>query len=113
MRWLFCASQWRLAKRSTTRSRVAWLDCNTRNISEEEIMRMLIEGSKRAGLAALIAVTLWTPALAWEPTKPVEIVVPAGAGGASDQMARVLQNIIGKYKLMKQPVIIQLKGGSS
>src|SRR5213083_630734 len=53
------------------------------------------------------------PALAWEPTKPVEIVVPAGAGGASDQMARVLQNIIGKYKLMKQPVIIQLKGGSS
>ena len=28
------------------------------------------------------------PAHAWEPTKPVEIVVAAGAGGASDQMAR-------------------------
>jgi putative tricarboxylic transport membrane protein len=76
-------------------------------------MRTLIECSKRAGLATLFAATLWTPAWAWEPTKPVEIVVPAGAGGASDQMARVLQNIIGKYKLMKQPVIIQLKGGSS
>ncbi|HEX5864408.1 MAG TPA: tripartite tricarboxylate transporter substrate binding protein, partial [Casimicrobiaceae bacterium] len=31
------------------------------------------------------------PALAWEPTKPVEIVVAAGAGGASDQMARMIQ----------------------
>ena len=31
------------------------------------------------------------PALAWEPTKPVEIVVAAGAGGASDQVARMMQ----------------------
>jgi len=30
------------------------------------------------------------PATAWEPTKPVEIVVAAGAGGASDQMARMM-----------------------
>ena len=34
------------------------------------------------------------PALAWEPTKPVEIVVAAGAGGASDQMARMMQAAI-------------------
>jgi tripartite-type tricarboxylate transporter receptor subunit TctC len=53
------------------------------------------------------------PAAAWEPTKPVEIVVPAGAGGASDQMARVIQNIVTKHQLMKQPMIIQIKGGSS
>ncbi len=76
-------------------------------------MTTLIGLAKGAGLAALFAATLWTPAWAWEPTKPVEIIVPAGAGGASDQMARVLQNVIGKHKLMKQPVIIQLKGGSS
>ena len=25
---------------------------------------------------------------AWEPTKPVEFVVPAGTGGGADQMAR-------------------------
>jgi hypothetical protein len=31
------------------------------------------------------------PAIAWEPAKPVEIVVAAGAGGASDQMARMMQ----------------------
>lgn len=76
-------------------------------------MSTLIGFGKRAGLAALFAATVWTPAWAWEPTRPVEIIVPAGAGGASDQMARVLQNVIGKHKLMKQPVIIQLKGGSS
>src|SRR3982075_2992090 len=50
---------------------------------------------------------------AWEPTKPVEIVVAAGAGGASDQMARILQAAIQKNNLMKQPVVVSLKGGAS
>ena len=49
----------------------------------------------------------------WQPTKPIEIVVPAGAGGASDQMARLIQGIIVKHKLMKPPMIVQIKGGSS
>jgi tripartite-type tricarboxylate transporter receptor subunit TctC len=50
---------------------------------------------------------------AWEPTKPVEIVVAAGAGGASDQMARMMQAAIQKNKLMKQPMVVTLKGGAS
>jgi putative tricarboxylic transport membrane protein len=54
-----------------------------------------------------------TQSLAWEPTKPVEIVVAAGAGGASDQMARMMQAAIQKNKLMKAPVIVTLKGGAS
>src|SRR5881398_3596339 len=53
------------------------------------------------------------PALAWEPTKPVEIVVAAGAGGASDQMARMMQAAIQKNSLMKQPIVVSLKGGAS
>ncbi len=53
------------------------------------------------------------PALAWEPTKPVEIVVAAGAGGASDQMARMMQLAIQKNGLMKQPMVVSLKGGAS
>ena len=53
------------------------------------------------------------PAIAWEPTKPVEIVVAAGAGGASDQMARMMQAAIQKNNLMKQPMIVSLKGGAS
>lgn len=52
-------------------------------------------------------------AAAWEPTKPVEVVVPFGAGGATDQMARSIQGIITKYKLMKQAVIVQNKAGAS
>jgi tripartite-type tricarboxylate transporter receptor subunit TctC len=54
-----------------------------------------------------------TGASAWEPTKAVEIVVAAGAGGASDQMARMMQAAIQKNKLMKAPVVVSLKGGAS
>src|SRR5438094_4898936 len=53
------------------------------------------------------------PAVAWEPSKPVEIVVAAGAGGASDQMARMIQAAIQKNNLMKQPMVVSLKGGAS
>jgi putative tricarboxylic transport membrane protein len=52
-------------------------------------------------------------AVAWEPTKPVEIVVAAGAGGASDQMARMIQAAVQKNNLMKQPMVVSLKGGAS
>src|SRR3989440_5120595 len=63
--------------------------------------------------SALAAFTLAGSALAWEPTKPVEIVVAAGAGGASDQMARMMQAAIQKNGLMKQPMVVSLKGGAS
>ena len=61
----------------------------------------------------LAAAALAGPAQAWEPTKPVEIVVAAGAGGASDQMARMLQAAVQKNGLMKQPMVVSLKGGAS
>jgi putative tricarboxylic transport membrane protein len=63
--------------------------------------------------AALLAVSMAAPAMAWEPSKPVEIVVAAGAGGASDQMARMLQAAVQKNNLMKQPMVVSLKGGAS
>jgi putative tricarboxylic transport membrane protein len=63
-----------------------------------------------SALALMLAVA---PAAAWEPTKPVEIVVAAGAGGASDQMARMMQAAIQKNALMKQPMVVSLKGGAS
>jgi putative tricarboxylic transport membrane protein len=50
---------------------------------------------------------------AWEPTRPVEVIVPAGAGGASDQMARTIQGIVMKYKLMKPPMMILNMGGAN
>jgi tripartite-type tricarboxylate transporter receptor subunit TctC len=70
--------------------------------------------SRTAAIAAIPFVTAAAPAIAaWEPTKPVEIVVAAGAGGASDQMARMMQAAIQKNKLMKQPMVVSLKGGAS
>jgi putative tricarboxylic transport membrane protein len=72
-------------------------------------MRNIVRGI--AVLTAAAATSL--PAIAWEPTKPVEIVVAAGAGGASDQMARMMQAAIQKNNLMKQPLVVSLKGGAS
>jgi tripartite-type tricarboxylate transporter receptor subunit TctC len=70
---------------------------------------------KRFGFVtvALAGAALTSAAFAWEPTKPVEIVVAAGAGGASDQMARMMQAAVQKNKLMKQPMVVTLKGGAS
>jgi tripartite-type tricarboxylate transporter receptor subunit TctC len=52
-------------------------------------------------------------ALAWEPSKPVEFVVPAGTGGGADQMARFIQGVVAKHNLMKQPIVVVNKGGGA
>jgi putative tricarboxylic transport membrane protein len=71
--------------------------------------------SKRCIVFALGCLSLAVPVagFSWEPTKPVEIIVAAGAGGASDQMARMMQAAIQKNNLMKQPMVVSLKGGAS
>jgi putative tricarboxylic transport membrane protein len=65
-------------------------------------------------LSAISITTLTsTQALAWEPTKSVEFIVPAGTGGGADQMARMIQGIIQKNNLMKQPVVVINKSGGA
>jgi tripartite-type tricarboxylate transporter receptor subunit TctC len=59
--------------------------------------------------AALSPVSAW----AWEPTKTVEFIVPAGTGGGADQMARVSQSIIAKHNLMKQSLVVINKAGGA
>jgi len=74
-----------------------------------------IRGGLRGGLTSL-ALTLAAAlpaAAAWEPTKPVEFVVPAGTGGGADQMARLIQGIIVKHKLMKESVVVVNKSGGA
>ncbi len=66
-----------------------------------------------AAAFAAAAAVLSAPALSWEPTKPIEIVVAAGPGGASDQMARMMQAAIQKNHLVKAPIVVSLKGGAS
>ena len=50
---------------------------------------------------------------AWEPTKTVAFIVPAGTGGGADQMARFIQGIVAKNKLMNQPMVVLNKGGGA
>ena len=50
---------------------------------------------------------------AWEPTKTVEFIIPAGTGGGADQMARFIQGLVAKNKLMKQPMIVVNKSGGA
>src|SRR5688572_6536691 len=60
-----------------------------------------------------LAAGFGTPAIAWEPTKPVEFVIPAGTGGGADQMARLIQGIVAKHNLMKQSLIPINKSGGA
>lgn len=50
---------------------------------------------------------------AWQPQKPIEFVATAGPGGGTDNLARAVQNIITKYKLTDQPIVVVNKGGGS
>src|SRR3954452_15840693 len=52
-------------------------------------------------------------ALAWEPSRPVEFVIPAGTGGGADQMARLISGIAEKHKLSPQPLIAVNKAGGA
>jgi tripartite-type tricarboxylate transporter receptor subunit TctC len=69
--------------------------------------------SKWACLAAVAASLAVAPAFAWEPSKPVEFVVPAGTGGGADQMARFIQGVVAKHNLMKQPFVVVNKAGGA
>jgi putative tricarboxylic transport membrane protein len=62
---------------------------------------------------ALVAALPTALAAAWEPSKPVEFVVPAGTGGGADQMARFIQGVVAKNNLMKQPIIVVNKSGGA
>ncbi len=66
-----------------------------------------------AGAFAAVALTATPAFAAWEPTKPVEFVVPAGTGGGADQMARLIQGVIIKNKLMKEPLIVVNRSGGA
>ncbi len=60
----------------------------------------------------LISFSMGT-AHAWEPTKPVEFIVPAGSGGGADTMARFVSPLVSKYKLSPKPFIVINKSGGA
>jgi putative tricarboxylic transport membrane protein len=65
-------------------------------------------------LLLTVACSGWVaPAWAWEPTKPVEFIVPAGTGGGADQMARLIAGIAEKHRLSPRPIIVVNKAGGA
>lgn len=73
--------------------------------------RITAAASAVLATAALLAAPL--AHAAWEPAKPVEFIVPAGTGGGADQMARLIQGIVVKHNLMKQPLVVVNKSGGA
>ncbi len=65
-------------------------------------------------LGTALALTSAVPTqAAWEPTRPVEFIIPAGPGGGADIMARTIQGIVTKHNLMKQPMVVINKAGGA
>jgi putative tricarboxylic transport membrane protein len=63
--------------------------------------------------AVLIAGAPGAAMAAWEPTKPIEFVIPAGTGGGADQMARLIAGLAEKHKLSPRPIIAVNKSGGA
>ena len=64
--------------------------------------------------AVLVAVAAVAgPAAAWEPSKPIEFVIPAGTGGGADQMARLIAGVAEKHKLTPRPLVVVNKSGGA
>jgi tripartite-type tricarboxylate transporter receptor subunit TctC len=61
----------------------------------------------------LVAVAALPVEAAWEPTKPIEFVIPAGTGGGADQMARLIAGIAEKHKLSPRPLVVVNKSGGA
>jgi len=68
----------------------------------------------RSAMGILAAAAAFVPAAhAWEPTKTVEFIIPAGTGGGADQMARAIQAIVAKNNMMKQSLVVINKAGGA
>jgi tripartite-type tricarboxylate transporter receptor subunit TctC len=67
--------------------------------------------------AACACAFLFAPAPAhaadWQPSKTIEIEVAAGPGGGTDQMARLIQSVITRYKLAPVPTVVTNRGGGN
>jgi len=61
---------------------------------------------------ALVFTSIGT-AKAWVPDRPVEFIVPAGAGGGADVMARFISPLVSKHNLSPKPwVVINKSAGA-
>src|SRR6476660_5944952 len=76
------------------------------------MLKLIISGALSAALL-LCGTPFAVVHAAWEPSRTVEVIVPAGPGGGADQMARTVQGIISKHGLMKQSMVVINKAGGA
>jgi putative tricarboxylic transport membrane protein len=85
---------------------------NTSTQEETSMLRSIKSGILGAAIV-LTAAHVSAVQAAWEPSRPVEFIVPAGPGGGADIMARTIQGIITKHSLMHQPMVVINKAGGA
>jgi len=73
----------------------------------------LWRGLAMSAATAVASLALVVPAKAWEPTRTVTFVIPAGTGGGADQMVRFIDGVIKKHNLMKQTTVPLNKAGGA
>jgi len=56
--------------------------------------------------------TQWDPPKAEYPSRPIDLVVPFGAGGGSDAYARIFKKGIEDDNLLSVPLVVQNRGGA-
>jgi len=75
--------------------------------------RIFTGGVLALGMGVAMASAMVSSAQAWEPKKPVEMIIMAGTGGGADQLARLIQGIIDQNDMSPRPFIpINKPGGS-
>ncbi|MBI3044518.1 MAG: tripartite tricarboxylate transporter substrate binding protein [Betaproteobacteria bacterium] len=77
---------------------------------------MMCIGARSACLAAVLsllagALSAHGAALAWEPARPVQLIVGVSAGSAHDRTVRSIQNLLREGKLVTVPVVIVNRPG--
>ncbi|UHL63210.1 tripartite tricarboxylate transporter substrate binding protein [Paralcaligenes sp. KSB-10] len=81
---------------------------------QTSLKKQLRRGAISAGLMTSLFVSAHSYAAdAWKPTKNIQVIVAAGAGGGTDQLARLIQSIITRHKLMDVSTVVVNKGGGN
>jgi tripartite-type tricarboxylate transporter receptor subunit TctC len=73
-------------------------------------LRKLMTSALVLGCATVVVAS---PAIAWQPNKPIDFIIMAGKGGGADKMARLMQGIVEKESLAKRPLVPVNKSGGS
>jgi tripartite-type tricarboxylate transporter receptor subunit TctC len=74
--------------------------------------------TKRLFLALAASTTIATLPIAafaedWQPKRPIDFTIMAGAGGGADQIARFIQSVVEENSLTNRPLIPTNRGGGS